>query len=178
MARLIYSQAVNEARMAATEQEIGANPVMRLYGLASGESVPATCAEDAGTLLIAEGQESTSAWMGLPSTQKTPDFVARANIYSSWILTVIAEGEVAYLRIYDSSGMICGMQCEVRHVSTLTPSGTQDDETGVYGAATMEAGCVYMSETVMTAAHVSAGAQITLDELAFTAGNQARYIDV
>lgn len=178
MARLIYSQAVNDARIAATEQEIGANPIMRLYGLGVGDTVPLNCADAPSGILIAEGQESTSAWMGVPSTQKTPDYVARTNLYSSWVLTVIAEGEVAYLRVYDSSGLVCGMQCEVRHVNTLTPSGTQDDETGVYGAATMEAGCVYMSETVMTAAHVSAGAQITLDELTFTAGNQARYIDV
>lgn len=131
MARLIYSVAINEARMSAIELEVGSNPIMRMYGLNPGDTVPATCEEPAAGYVIAEGAEVVGNWLGVPSTTKVGAFVARANIFSSWVLALQDEGEIKYLRIYDSSGVFCGVQCEVKDVSELpTLTGTQDPETG------------------------------------------------
>ena len=180
MARLIYSVAINEARMNAVQTEVGSDPIMRMYGLGVGEDVPATCEEAATGFVIAEGAEVQGGmWLGAQSTTKVGSFVARANVFSTWVLSLLAEGEIKYMRIYDSSGNFCGVQCEVKDVSELPAlTGTQDPETGVWNGQHFEAGVFYVDGKVITAQQVTAGDVLTLDEFSFTAGNQARFADV
>jgi len=179
MGRLIYSVSINEARMNAVELEVGSNPIMRMYGLNQGDAVPATCEEAASGFVIAEGSEVAGNWLGAPSTTKVGSFVARANIFSSWVLALQAEGEIKYMRIYDSSGNFCGVQCEVKDISELpTLTGTQDPETGVWNGQHFEPGYFYVDGKVITQQQVTAGDVLTLSEFAFTAGNQARFADV
>lgn len=182
MARLIYSVAINEARMNAVQTEVGSDPIMRMYGLGVGQQVPATCEEAAAGFVIAEGAEVQGGmWLGAQSTTKVGSFVARANVFSTWVLSLLAEGEIKYMRIYDSSGSFCGVQCEVKDVSELlppVPGPGPDPETGVYGGEKFEPGVFYVDGKVITAQQVTAGDVLTLDEFSFTAGNQARFADV
>lgn len=178
MARLLYSVAMNEARMAAMAALIS-NPIMRMFGLQGGDSVPVTCEQPDSGFLIAEGSESAALWMGAPSTTKPALFVARANIWSSWALDILSDGTIAYVRIYDDTGSTCHMQMEVKDVSELLPpaGGTDPDpETGVWGGEKFEPGYLYVDGKVITSQQV--GGLLTLDEMSFTAGNQARFVDV
>jgi len=179
MARLIYSTVINEERLNVVQMAIGNVPLMRMYGLGAGESVPKTCEQAATGFVIAQGDEPAQDWLGFPSSSKVGDYVQRSNIWSTWVLSIVAAGEIKYLRIFDASGQECGMQCEVKDLSVLTGmTGTEDPETGVYNGQHFEQGVFYVDGSVITPQQVANNDVLTLQNFSISAGNQARYADV
>mgnify|MGYP000860330238 FL=1 len=179
MPRLIYSAAINAARMDVILNEVGQNPIMRMFGLGAGEDVPPTCESADVGFVIAEGADPSQNWLGAPSTTKTPAFVARANVWNSWELELLDSGLIRYVRIYDSAGVACHVQAEVKDLSQLLPPAGgpgPDPETGVFGGEKFEPGYLYVDGALIDPAQV--GQFLLLDEMCITAGNQARFADV
>ncbi|MBN8516798.1 MAG: hypothetical protein J0L71_02795 [Candidatus Accumulibacter sp.] len=109
MSRIQYSIPINQARLMAVESGAGGTPLMRVYGLAEGENMPALVGDAPTGYLIAEGQSPDVDWLGEWSPNPETG-VIRNNIRENWILTSVAVGLVRYARIYDATGTVCHVQ--------------------------------------------------------------------
>lgn len=97
-----YSVAVRNAQLDAFEIVIGTDAVMKLFSGAE----PANCAAADPAGLLATITLPTD-WMQAASGG------AKAKSVAAWTGTASAAGTVASWRIYDSSGLICGIQGNV-----------------------------------------------------------------